>query len=149
MAYQEDSQITELPTNPNVDDEMSDVIRIHISVVASIVKFSALEISGVHSVGGSGLDGLLEHLGGRKAEKGVQVTENDQGDYDIKVNLEMNFGTPLAETAKLVTRNIREKVKRMTSKNVHSVEISIDGVRNDKGDATAEPLQESWERNPN
>lgn len=114
------------------DPEHADVIRIHISVVASIVKFSALEISGVHSVGGSGLDGLLEHLGGRKAEKGVSVVENAQGNYDIKINLDMRFGTPLAETAKLVSRNIREKVKRMTSKNVDSVEISIDGVRNDK-----------------
>jgi uncharacterized alkaline shock family protein YloU len=123
--------------------DSTDVIRIHISVVASIVKFSALEIPGVHSVGGSGLDGLLEHLGGRKAEKGVNVSENEEGQYAIKVNLEMRFGTPLAETAKLVSRNIREKVARMTSKEVASVEVSIDGVRNDPEDKPAK--EENWQ----
>ena len=111
-----------------------DAIHINIPVVASIVKHSALEIEGVASVGGSGLDGLLEHLGARKAEKGVQVTENQHGNYDIKVNLEMQFGVVLYDTAKLVSRNIREKVTQMTSKGVDSVQIYIDGVCRAKDD---------------
>ncbi len=121
-----------------------DLIHFNPPVVASIVKYSALEIDGVYSVGGSGLDGLLEHLGGKKAEKGVHVTENVDGNYEIKVNLEMRFGVVLYDVAKLVSRNLRDKVTRMTSKGVDSVEIFIDGVRNDK--ELSRTPDDNWER---
>ena len=112
------------------NDDGEDIGGVHISsaVVASIVKHSALEVSGVYSVGGSGLDGLLEHLGGRRAEKGVQIVENVDKAYEIKVNLEMRFGTRVFDAAKLVQRNIIDKVKQMTGKQVASVEVYVDGV---------------------
>ncbi len=124
---------------PEADDG-DDIGGVHIStaVVASIVKHSALEVTGVASVGGSGLDGLLEHLGGRRAEKGVQIVENAQEAYEIKVNLEMKFGTRIFDTAKLVQRNIFEKVRLMTGKQVANVEVFIDGVvRNDRSEITS------------
>ncbi|MGF1453698.1 MAG: Asp23/Gls24 family envelope stress response protein [Opitutales bacterium] len=112
------------------NDDGDDIGGVHISsaVVASIVKHSALEVAGVYSVGGSGLDGLLEHLGGRRAEKGVQIVENADKAYEIKVNLEMAFGTRVFDAAKLVQRNIIDKVKQMTGKQVASVEVFVDGV---------------------
>lgn len=114
----------------SLQDDADDIGGVHISsaVVASIVKHSALEVAGVYSVGGSGLDGLLEHLGGRRAEKGVHIVENADKAYEIKVNLEMAFGTRVFDAAKLVQRNIIDKVKQMTGKQVANVEVFVDGV---------------------
>lgn len=132
------------PSTENDDQCIIGDIKISIPVVASIVKYSALEIGGVFSVGGSDRDGLLEHLGGKKAEKGVSVVQTEQGKYQIEVHLVMRFGTVIYDATRMVQRNIVEKISQMTGNEVDRVDVLVDGIRNEKEDPTSGV--DAWER---
>jgi len=104
-------------------------IKINHSVVASIVRLAALEVDGVVSVGGGFVDGIREIFRGRESDHGVQVSENEGGQYVIECRVVMRFGSELAKVAMQVQENISEQIKRMTMNEVGKIDVIIDGVR--------------------
>lgn len=134
-----------IPTLPNPAQEADavDEIRINLPVVANIVKMAALEIDGVYSVGGGFADGIWETLGGKKGERGVEVTIDEVGNYEIKLHVEMRFGVELAKIARIVQSHVREQVQRMTDNGVSKIDVMIDGVRIEAKPAK-EVRQEPW-----
>jgi len=85
----------EQPTNDNdstvpfVSEEQSTLgeIRINHSVVANIVRIATLNVPGVHSVGGGRFEGIADMFGKREGEKGVRVSEDEGGTYEIEVRV--------------------------------------------------------------
>ena len=118
-------------TIPTVSEESSTLgdIRINHSVVASIVRLAALEVSGVAAVGGSFVDGITEIFSKKGGESGVRVDEDEVGDYRIEARVILRFGVELAAVAGEIQQRIAEQVEKMTSKNVARVNVIIDGVR--------------------
>ena len=118
-------------TIPTVSEESSTLgdIRINHSVVASIVRLAALEVSGVAAVGGSFVDGITEIFSKKGGESGVRVDEDEVGDYRIEARVILRFGVELAAVAGEIQQRIAEQVQKMTSKNVARVNVIIDGVR--------------------
>ena len=118
-------------TIPTVSEESSTLgdIRINHSVVASIVRLAALEVSGVAAVGGSFVDGITEIFSKKGGESGVRVDEDEVGDYRIEARGILRFGVELAAVAGEIQQRIAEQVKKMTSKSVARVNVIIDGVR--------------------
>jgi uncharacterized alkaline shock family protein YloU len=109
---------------------VQDETKIALSVVASIVRLSALEVEGVHAVGSDGfVDGLVEMLSKRESDRGVKVTEDDQGRYFIEVHVVLRFGSELAKVAEKIQTNVRAKVGHMTGKPVAKIDVIIEGVR--------------------
>ena len=123
---------------PNVSEASNTLgdIRINHSVVASIVRLAALEVSGVAAVGGGFVDGIAEMFSKKGAERGVRVEEGEVGDYRIEIRVILRFGCELATVATAIQERIAEQVEKMTSKSVSRVNVIIDGVRTDdeKGD---------------
>ena len=123
---------------PNVSEASSTLgdIRINHSVVASIVRLAALEVSGVAAVGGGFVDGIAEIFSKKGDERGVRVEEDEVGDYRIEIRVILRFGCELATVATEIQERIAEQVEQMTSKSVARVNVIIDGVRTDdeKGD---------------
>jgi uncharacterized alkaline shock family protein YloU len=123
---------------PNVSEASSTLgdIRINHSVVASIVRLAALEVSGVAAVGGGFVDGIAEIFSKKGDERGVRVEEDEVGDYRIEIRVILRFGCELATVATEIQERIAEQVEKMTSKSVSRVNVIIDGVRTDdeKGD---------------
>ncbi|MGA2052800.1 MAG: Asp23/Gls24 family envelope stress response protein [Opitutales bacterium] len=111
---------------------MQDETKIALTVVASIVRLSSLEVEGVHAVGSDGfVDGLVEMLSKRESDRGVKVTEDDQGRYAIEIHVVLRFGVELAKVAEKIQANVRAKVGHMTGKPVAKIDVIIEGVRLD------------------
>ena len=116
---------------PTVSEDSNTLgeIRINHSVVASIVRLAALEVSGVVAVGGGFVDGIAEIFSKKGDERGVRVEEDEAGDYQIEIRVILRFGVELAAVATQIQQRISEQVEKMTSKNVSRVNVVIDGVR--------------------
>ncbi len=104
-------------------------IKINHSVVASIVRLSALEVDGVHSVGGGFVDGLAEIFSKKESDRGVRVAEDEGGSYVIEIRVVLRFGVELAKVAVRIQENVSRQVERMTMKAVSTVNVIIDGVK--------------------
>lgn len=114
------------PGGPASGDE----IKISHSVVAGIVRLSALEVEGVHSVGHDGfVDGLFEMLSKKNSDRGVRVAEDDQERYVIELHVVLRFGMELAKVAERVQQNVRAKLEHMTGRRVAKIDVVIEGVR--------------------
>ena len=118
---------------PNVSEASNSLgdIRINHSVVASIVRLAALEVSGVAAVGGGFVDGIAEIFSKKGDERGVRVEDDEVGDYRIEIRVILRFGCELATVATEIQERIAEQVEKMTSKSVARVNVIIDGVRTD------------------
>lgn len=117
-------------TTTVVDDSNSlGQIKINHSVVASIVRLAALEVEGVHAVGGGLVDGIAEIFSKKESDRGVRVTEDDNGQYIIDVRVILKFGVELARVAVAIQENVNQQVSHMTMKGVNRVNIIIDGVK--------------------
>jgi uncharacterized alkaline shock family protein YloU len=119
---------------PETTDEHTSLgeIKINHTVIASIVRFAALEVSGVYTVA----SGLVDHLGGigeifskKDLDRGVRVQENADGQYQIEIRLIMEYGAELGKTAQNVQLAIRNQINSMTGKDVARVDVVIDGVK--------------------
>ncbi|WPJ97972.1 Asp23/Gls24 family envelope stress response protein [Coraliomargarita algicola] len=119
-----------IPTVSEDSNTLGD-IRINHSVVASIVRLAALEVSGVAAVGGGFVDGIAEIFSKKGDERGVRVEEDEVGDYRIEIRVILRFGVELAAVATEMQQRIAEQVEKMTSKSVARVNVIIDGVRTD------------------
>ena len=129
MSQESDhNQETNIPTVSEASNTLGD-IRINHSVVASIVRLAALEVSGVAAVGGGFVDGIAEIFKSKGDERGVRVDEDEVGDYRIEVRVILRFGCELAAVAGQIQQRIAEQIEKMTSKNVARVNVIIDGVR--------------------
>jgi len=113
-------------------------IKINHSVVASIVRLAALEVDGTYAIGGSFVDGITELFSKKESERGVRVTEDAAGNYEIELRVVLRFGVELAKTAVLIQQNVRNQVANMTMKPVSRVDVIIDGVKLDDRNHTKE-----------
>ena len=119
---------------PETTEEQNSLgeIKINHTVIASIVRYAALEVSGVCAVA----SGLADHLGGigeiftkKDLDRGVRVSENESGHYEIEIRLIMAYGAELGKTAHNVQIAVRDQIHSMTGKEVGRVNVVIDGVR--------------------
>jgi uncharacterized alkaline shock family protein YloU len=142
-------------TDPHTDtvDESSPPgeIKINHTVIASIVRFAALEVPGVCSVA----SGLVDHLGGigeifskKDLDRGVRVQENAEGLYEIEIRVIMAYGTELAKTAQNVQLAIRNQINTMTGKDVARVDVVIDGVKVKEEKREAKKAPPQWVETP-
>lgn len=118
-------------TIPTISEDTTTLgeIRINHSVVASIVRLAALEVSGVVAVGGGFVDGIAEIFSKRGDERGVRVEEDEAGEYKIEIRVMLRFGVELASAASQIQQRVAQQVEKMTSKSVARVDVIIDGVR--------------------
>lgn len=106
-------------------------IKINHSVVANIARIAATEIDGVYSTGTNFVEGITEFFSKKDSDRGIRVSEDEVGDYLIEIRVVLRFGVSLAKVAVQIQENVRDKVSKMTMKNVSRVDVVIDGVRND------------------
>ncbi|MDR2677078.1 MAG: Asp23/Gls24 family envelope stress response protein [Puniceicoccales bacterium] len=104
-------------------------IRINHSVIASIVRYSALSVDGVAQVGGRFIDGIAEIFSKRETDRGVTVKEDEQGRYTIDIRVLLYFGCPLTQVAAQIQQSVAQQIAFMTNKSVAQVNVTIDGIR--------------------
>jgi uncharacterized alkaline shock family protein YloU len=104
-------------------------IKINHSVVASIVRLAALEVPGVHGVGGGLVDEIAEIFSKKENDRGVRVHEDETGLYTIEIRVVLEYGVELAKVAMHIQETVSRQVTHMTMKGVGKVNVIIDGVK--------------------
>lgn len=105
-------------------------IKINHSVVATIVKLAAKEVTGVVQVGGGGfVDEIAGIFAKKESGTGITVEEDEHGNYLITMRVILSYGVDLARTAYEVQNAVRDQVVKMTSKKVARVDVMIEGVK--------------------
>jgi len=104
-------------------------IKVNHTVVATIVKMAATSVEGVLGVGGNFVENFLAQLSSKESDKGVRVSEDEAGNYQIEIRVIMEYGVELGKTAENLQMTVSKQVATMTGKPVASVDVVIEGVR--------------------
>ncbi|MDG1172783.1 MAG: Asp23/Gls24 family envelope stress response protein [Opitutales bacterium] len=145
--------MTKKKNNPDIEDSvprLSDesaglgTIRINHSVIAGIVRLATQSVTGVINVGGAGVvEGLTDFFSKKESERGVNVTECEDGGYEIEVRVVLKFGVDLAKTGTQVQDAIREQILSMTGNHAKIINVVIDDIKQESLDPDEDP-EDSW-----
>ena len=118
-------------------------IRINHSVVAGIVRLATQSVKGVINVGGAGVvEGLTDFFAKKESERGVSVTENEDGTYKIEVRIVLCFGVDLAKTGGIIQEAIREQILSMTGNHASVIDVVIDDIKQETLDSNED--EDTW-----
>ena len=104
-------------------------IKVNHTVVATIVKIAATGVKGVIGVGGSFIENVSALFSSKDYDKGVRVSEDEAGNYNIEIRVHMEYGVELAKTAENLQLTIAKQVTNMTGKPVAAVDVIIEGIK--------------------
>jgi uncharacterized alkaline shock family protein YloU len=122
---------------PTLSEESSELgtIRINHSVIAGIVRLATQSVEGVVNVGTAGVvEGLTDFFSKKESERGVKVTETNDGGYEIEVRVVLEFGVDLAKTGVSIQETIRDQILSMTGNHANSIDVIIDDIKMDSQD---------------
>jgi uncharacterized alkaline shock family protein YloU len=104
-------------------------VKVNHSVIANIVTLGAMQTDGVLGVGKRGFaNGLVSFFLKKSTSNGVNVSEDEFGNYVIDICVTLRFGCELAKVASNIQQNVAEYITKMTSSGVSKVNVIIDGV---------------------
>lgn len=110
-------------------------IRINHSVVAGIVRLATQSVKGVINVGGAGVvEGLTDFFAKKESERGVSVSEENDGTYKIEVRVVLRFGADLAKTGAMIQEAIRDQILSMTGNHASVIDVVIDDIKQESLD---------------
>ena len=96
-------------------------------VIATIAGVAALEIPGIVGMSGGIKGGITELLGKKNLTKGIKV-EVGKEETAIDINVVVEYGVELHNTAGKVQENVKKAVETMTGLHVVEVNVNIQGV---------------------
>jgi uncharacterized alkaline shock family protein YloU len=118
-------------------------IRINHSVVAGIVRLATQSVQGVINVGGAGVvEGLTDFFAKKESERGVSVSEADDGTYTIEVRVVLRFGVDLAKTGAMIQEAIRDQILSMTGNHASTIDVVIDDIKQESLDR--DDSEDTW-----
>ena len=127
---------------PMVSDDESCMgeIKINHSVIANIATLSAMQTDGVLVVGKQGLaNGIASFFSNKKCtSNGVNISEDEFGNYIIDICVTLKFGCELAKVASEIQQNIAKSINHMTTNGVSKVNVVIDSVEGPEESAQRE-----------
>jgi uncharacterized alkaline shock family protein YloU len=105
-------------------------VKVNHSVIANIAALGAMQTDGVLGVGKRGFaNGLVSFFSNKKSTgNGVNVSEDEFGNYMIDICVTLRFGCELAKVASNIQQNVAEHITKMTTTGVSKINIIIDGV---------------------
>jgi len=144
--------MTKKKTNPDSEDSIPTfseesgslgTIRINHSVVAGIVRLATQSVKGVINVGGAGVvEGLTDFFAKKESERGVSVSEQEDGTYKIEVRVVLRFGVDLAKTGAIIQEAIRDQILSMTANHASVIDVVIDDIKQESLDRDED--EDTW-----
>ncbi len=144
--------MTKKKTNPDPEDSIPTfseesgslgTIRINHSVVAGIVRLATQSVKGVINVGGAGVvEGLTDFFAKKESERGVSVSEQEDGTYKIEVRVVLRFGVDLAKTGAIIQEAIRDQILSMTGNHASVIDVVIDDIKQESLDRDED--EDTW-----
>jgi len=123
-----DSQESTIETGDDQEGSLGQ-IKVNHTVVSTIVKMAAINVSGVLAIGGNFVENFIAQISSKESDKGVRVSEDQAGNYQIEIRVLMEYGVELAKTAETLQMIVAKQVTNMTGKPVANVDVIIEGVK--------------------
>lgn len=102
------------------------VVKVHESVIASIVRKAALDVEGVLRLGTSSLmDNLAEIVGSKKIQdRSIQIAMNNSS-VAVELSINIQYGVQLPAVAAAVQDAVSREIKAITGLNVTKVNVIV------------------------
>jgi uncharacterized alkaline shock family protein YloU len=123
-----DSQESTIETGDDQEGSLGQ-IKVNHTVVSTIVKMAAINVTGVLAVGGNFVENFIAQISSKESDKGVRVSEDEADNYQIEIRVFMEYGVELAKTAETLQMIVAKQVTNMTGKPVANVDVIIEGVK--------------------
>ena len=136
-----------LPANKKVRNLPAEVpaengtVRVHESVVSSIVRKTVLGTKGVvRFAGNSFVDNIAEFVGSKAMQDRAITVEMGDGAVSIEVQLVLQYGVYIPEVANTVQESIRTQLQDLTGLTVDKVNVFVMDIEQveESGEGTEE-----------
>lgn len=102
------------------------MVRVHESVIASIVRKATLEIEGVIRLAGSSLvDNLAEIVGSKKIQDRAIAVEMNDTSVSVEVRVILEYGVLIPEVAEEIKESVAAEIVKLTGMTVARVNVVI------------------------
>ena len=115
-------------TNPSVNSQENSVgvIRVHESVIASIVRKITLETDGVVRLAGNSLvDNLAEIVGSRKIQDRSISVEMGATSVSIEIGVIIKYGVPIPPVAEAIKNSVAAEILKLTGMKAGKINIIV------------------------
>jgi len=102
------------------------VVRINNNAIMSIASIAAMEIKGVHKIGG-GLKRTLYDMFRKAGTKGVRINMTDS-EVKLTISIIVEYGMDIPRVADEVQENIKRAVEKMAGLALSEVDVLVEGV---------------------
>ena len=117
----------------------SGIVRVHESVVASIVRKAACSVEGVSRLAGNSLvNNLADIVGSRKIfDRSITIV---MGDNSVKVDIRLvlKYGCNIPGTARNVQEAVSEEIRQITGMKIEAVNVIVADLESEEAPETAE-----------
>lgn len=114
---------------PEYDNMRLGDIRLDNEVIKNIAIKAATEVQGVYEMQRGRIRDVWGALIGKTPAIGAKLEFRGNAGLSIKLNLAIDYGVNITDTASLVQENVKKAVEYMTGLNVINVTVNIVGMR--------------------
>ena len=110
----------------NSQENSVGVIRVHESVISSIVRKVTLETDGVMRLAGSSLvDNLAEIVGSKKIQDRSIVVEMGESSLSVDISVIIKYGVAIPPVAESIKSAVASEIVKLTGMKVGKVNIIV------------------------
>jgi len=102
------------------------VVRINNNAIMVIASIAAMEVRGVHRIGG-GLRRTLIDVLKKPGTKGVRI-EMKENDVKLTISIVVEYGVDIPRIADEVQENVKRAVEKMTGLALSEVDVVVESV---------------------
>jgi uncharacterized alkaline shock family protein YloU len=105
---------------------VSGVVKVHESVIASIIRKAACSVDGVVRLAGNALvDNIAEFVGSRKVMDRAISIEMGDNSVAVEVQVVLEYGCNVPEIAENIQNTVTEEITRITGMQVTRIDIVV------------------------
>ncbi|MDK2866153.1 MAG: hypothetical protein PWP51_2234 [Clostridiales bacterium] len=102
-------------------------VNIADDVIGVITTIAASEIKGIKALSGTFQDDVLEMIGKKNFNKGIEVEMIEQ-QVTVNISIIVDYGFKVQEIAKQVQESVKLAIESMTGLEVVAVNVSVEGI---------------------
>lgn len=104
------------------------VVKINNNAITTIASIAAMEVKGVHRIGGGISKTLYELFTKKGSTKGVKIYASEN-ELKLTIYITVEYGVDIPRIADEVQENVKRAVEKMTGLILSGVDVVVEGVR--------------------
>lgn len=103
-------------------------VKINNNAITTIASIAAMEVRGVHKIGGGVSKTLYEFFTKKNSLKGVKI-QAGENELKLIIYITVEYGVDIPRIADDVQENVKRAVEKMTGLVLSGVDVVVEGVR--------------------